>query len=270
MNKVNAVRKNQFRTGCCALAIGFSMCWFPAPSFAISVSISDNVVVLDSRRRSGEVELLSMTPSPVEFDVKPASLPEDVKDGRAYLRWSPARTLVPANQGRPLRMVFRPPADLLPGEYIVRLAVKSRQVNYQPIFLDEPEPSNESAGQGLAVGMAIQPVLPVTVYMRHEVDSPALQVSPFEATIEDASSHGHFLVRKKPGAISFVGAVALVGEETGSVLIRGRMRMGQTVDEMRVSVPRRDNEARLKEPVCLHLWPNFPARGEPEQKVCSY
>lgn len=238
-----------------------------SPAFAISVSISDNVVVLDDRKRSGEIELLSMTPSSVEFEVHPTDVPQGVKDGRNYLRWAPARTLVPANQAQLLRMVFRPPADLAPGEYIVRLAVKSRQVDYQPDFRQERR--SEKEDQSFAVGVAIQPVLPVTVYIRHKVDSPALTLAPFEPVSGDESVHGYFRVSKDPDAISFVGTVALVGKSSGAVLTRGRLRMGQTVDDMRIRVPRRENEPDLNEAVCLHLWSSFPARGEPEQKICG-
>ena len=241
---------------------------FAEPAHPISVSISDNVVVLDNRQRSGEIELLSMTPSPVEFEVEAMAVPEGMQDGRDYLRWSPARTLVPANRASPLRMVFRPPADLPPGEYVVRLAVQSRQVDFQPSF--EEGPDEEAPPQdGLAIGVAIQPVLPVTVYIRHQVDSPELTIGTFEPAAGDEDSHGHFTVRKAPEAISFVGTVALVGQHSGETLTSGRLRMGQNATERRIRVPRRDEEPALSEPVCLHIWPSFPARGEPEQRVCS-
>jgi hypothetical protein len=249
------------------LALALIIGLFPAAAWSISVSISDNVVVLDTRQRSGEIQLLSMTPSPVEFDITPMDVPEGVLDGRDYLRWSPPRTLVPANRGSPLRMVFRPPADLAPGEYVVRLAVKGRQVDFQPSFLREPEEGVEG-DQGLAVGVSIQPVLPVTVYIRHQVESPALTVGQFEPVVDDERSHGYFMVSKDPDAISFVGTVALIGAESGNTLTSGRLRMGQTVDDMRIRVPRRDEEAELAEAVCLHIWPSFPARGQPEQRVC--
>ena len=236
---------------------------------AISVSISDNVVVLDNRQRSGEIDLLSMSPSPVEFEVKAMAVPEGVQDGSDYLRWSPARTLVPANRSRPLRLVFRPPADLPPGEYVVRLAVQSRQVDFQPSFQQDADDGQEPPQGGLAVGVGIQPVLPVTVYLRHQVDSPQLTIGTFEPTANDTSSHGHFMVRKAADAPSFVGTVALVGQHSGERLSSGRLRMGQTVSERRIRVPRGEDEPALTEPVCLHLWPSFPARGEAEQRVCS-
>lgn len=251
-----------------ALIIGVLLMW-PNQSFAISVSISDNVVVLDSRQRSGEIALLSMTPSPVEFEITPMDLAEGVIDGRDYLRWSPARALVPANRGTPLRMVFRPPADLPPNEYVVRLAVKSRQVDYQPNFERPAEDGEEPAEDGLSVGVAIQPVLPVTVYIRHQVESPTLTIGDFEPAVDDPRSHGHFIARKPLEAISFIGTVALFGANSGEMITSGRLRMGQTVNETRIRVPRRDTDAELSEPVCLHIWPTFPASGEAEQRVCS-
>lgn len=239
------------------------------PAHAISVSISDNVLVLDGRQRSGEIALLSMTPLPVEFEVEAMKLPEGVQDGSDYLRWSPARTLVPANQASPLRMVFRPPADLPPGEYVVRLAVKSREVDFEPSFQQDSDDAQEPPEDAFAIGLAIQPVLPVTVYIRHQVDSPELTIGAFERVTDDESSHGHFMVEKASESVSFVGAVALVSQESGTTLTSGRLRMGQSVNERRIRVPRRDDEPALSEPVCLHVWPSFPARGAPEQRVCS-
>ena len=265
---MNIAHSDHRRFSALAVIIGSLMMW-PTQGFGISVSISDNVVVLDSRQRSGEIVLLSMTPSPVEFEITPMNLAEGVIDGRDYLRWSPPRALVPANRGTPLRMVFRPPADLPPNEYVVRLAVKSREVDYQPDFERSPEDDEERANKGLSVGIAIQPVLPVTVYIRHQVDSPILTIGNFRPVTDDPRSHGHFTARKPPEAISFIGTVALFGADSGEMLTSGRLRMGQTVNETRIRVPRRDTDAELNEPVCLHIWSTFPARGEAEQRVCS-
>jgi hypothetical protein len=239
------------------------------PAWAISVSISDNVVVLDGRQRSGEIELLSMTPTPVEFEVTLMDASEGVLDGRDHLRWSPARTMVPPNRGRPLRMVFRPHADLPPGEYVVRLAVQSRPLTVESNVGSSPVDDRNPSEPGLTMAVRLQPVLPITVYMRHEVSSPELTVGAFERAVDDAQHHGHFIVSKAPDAISFVGTVALVGADTGRVFSRGRLRMGQTVATLRVRVPRAEGEATLDEPVCLHIWPTFPASGEPDQRVCS-
>ena len=238
----------------------------PLMAHGISVSVTDSIVVLDERSRSGEIDLLSMTPSPVEFEVAPDDLPDEVNDGRDYLRWAPERTVVPANRSRPLRMVFRPPADLPAGEYIVRLAVQSREVDYAPDFGDN---ESEEDDQGLSVGVALQPVLPVTVYIRHNVDSPTLSVGAFTPSPDDVDTHGYFTVSKPPEAISYIGTVALVGASSGERYTKGRLRMGNTVDEQRIRVPRLENDARLEEAVCLQLWPKFPARGEPEQTVCQ-
>ena len=251
------------------LLTGLLTIFFAPPSDAISVSISDNVVILDDRSRSAEIDLLSMTPTAVEFDIEPRDLPDGVKDGREYLRWAPERVIVPANRSRPLRMVFRPTADLPAGEYIVQLTVQSREVDYQPNFGNDGDDDGEASDNGLAVGLAIQPVLPVTVYIRHQVDSPTLSIDAFIPSPEDADSHGFFTVRKPPEAISFVGTVALVDNASGERLTSGRLRMGQTVTEQQVRVPRREGEEALQGRVCLHLWAEFPPRDAPEQEVCD-
>lgn len=253
--------------GLVTVAVFSGLTWTPV--WAISVSISDNVVVLNTRERSGEIDLLSMTSSPVEFDITAMDPPNGMVDGRQYLRWSPERVLVPANRASPLRMVFRPPADLAPGEYVVRLAVKSREVNFAPAFNLGSDAEGAEVDNTLAIAVAIQPVLLVTVYIRHLVDSPELTIGEFVPAIEDASTHGYFMVGKDPDAISFVGTIALVGANTGNTLASGRLRMAQNVDQRRIRVPRDETDAVLIEPLCLHLWPSFPPRGEPERRLCS-
>lgn len=265
------IQKPMIEAGC-RVVLSLSRCFLslaliaPVIAHAISVSVTDSVVVLDERSRSGQIDLLSMTPSPVEFEVRPDDLPDKVNDGQDYLRWAPERTVVPANRSRPLRMVFRPPADLPAGEYIVRLAVQSREVDYEPDFGDS---DSEEGDEGLSVGVALQPVLPVTVYIRHNVDSPSLSVGEFTPSTDDADTHGYFTVSKPPEAISYIGTVALVSASSGERYTSGRLRMGNTVDEQRVRVPRIDGDKGLEESICLQLWPEFPARGEPEQTVCQ-
>jgi len=252
-----------------SISILFGLIFLAGTARAISVSITDNVVVLDESSRSAAIQLLSMTPSPVEFEVRATELPPEVQDGRELLRWAPERTVVPANRGRPLRMVFRPPADLSAGEYVVRLAVQSREVDYEPDFGNDDDAATEDGENRLQIGVAIQPVLPVTIYIRHKVESPKLVVNTFQPTPEAQETHGYFNVSKRPEAISYIGEVALVGEVSNTVYTSGRLRMGQTVNEKRVRVPRRDGDEQLTEAICLHLWPQFPAEGEPEQKVCQ-
>ncbi|WP_144244440.1 hypothetical protein [Pseudohaliea rubra] len=251
-----------------SLTGGLLIFCLPRYGLAISVSVSDTVVVLDSRHRSGEIQLLSMTPSPVEFEITPIDVPEGALDGSDYLRWSPPRVLVPANRGRPLRMVFRPPADLPPGEYIARLAVKSRQVDYQPDF-DGPDKSTGADETRFSVGVAIQPVLPLTVYIRHQIEQPELTISAFMPAPNQENAHGHFLVKKNAGDVSFIGTVSMVGQNSGEILSKGRLRISQTASERRVRVPRREGEGVLGEPVCLYLWDTYPPRGRPVKEVCG-
>lgn len=253
---------------CHKVAFFFALLTLAGSAQATSVAISDNLLVLSDRERSGEIELLSMQPVPAEFTVTAADLPDEVLDGNAHVRWAPQRTQIPGNRSQPLRVVFRPPADLAPGEYVVQLNVMSREVNPPPLS-DSLQGDGGSAANGMAAGVAIQPVLPVTIYLRHKVESPAIEIVPFEAATNDPQSHGDFTVRKAPEDISFVGTVAVVGEQSGRTFSSGRLRVGQTINEMRVSVPRRADEPPLDEAVCLKVWPRFPAEGSPEQTVCG-
>lgn len=234
---------------------------------ASSVSISDNVLVLSNNDRSGQIELLSMSSEAQEFTLALDDLPDGVKDGREFLRWGPKRITVPANRGRPMRVVFRPPADLEPGEYVVRLAVKSVDARRSEISAEEQSEGESSEGVGANVG--IQPVLPVTIYIRHEVESPDLDITEFVASPDDDSKYGYFTVSKNSDAISFIGTVLLEGADSGQEYTSGRLRMGQTSDETRISVPQRSDDTPLDEAICLKVWDSFPATGDPVQTVCS-
>lgn len=237
----------------------------PAQAQDISVSVSDNVIVLSDRKRSGGIELLSMTPDALEFSVAAAGAPEGARDGSEHLRWSPPRALVPPNRGVPLRVSFRPPEGLEPGEYVARLNVQSRPANPPPVFQPAETPEG---GAGLSVRVPIVPVLPVTVYIRHKIDPPALEVERFEPERGDADMLGHFLVRK-PAGVSFVGTVAVVAEADGTVLSRRRLRLGQTITESRVAVPRGDGQREVAGAVCLRVWRDFPEQGEPDTVRCN-
>jgi hypothetical protein len=239
---------------------------------AISVSISDTYVVLDSsQQRSGKVQLLSMGSNPVEFDVQLAEPLDGVPNGTDYLRWAPSKMVVPGNTSRPLRMVFRPPADLAPGEYIAQFKVTSRQAASQPNFEGDRE-DRENDQSGLGVGVAIQPVLPVTVYMRHKVHQPRLSelsITGFEVIMEESAPRAKFSVTKREKDISFFGAVALVGEFSGEVLSKSRFRVGHTVDNLDVQLPISKPKEVGSQPLCLHFWGTLPGRGDPDKRLCG-
>ena len=248
-------------------SLAISLLLIVSKAGASSVSISDNLLVLSNSDRSGQIELLSMTSDAKEFTLALDELPDGVQDGREFLRWGPKRIRVPANRGRPMRAVFRPPADLDPGEYVVRLRVKS--VDAGGDGMSRNGTGEGELGEGVGASVGIQPVLPITIYMRHKVESPELEITEFIASPDDDNRYGYFTAAKAPDAISYIGTVLLEGADSGQTYTSGRLRLGQTSNETRINVPKRGDDSPLEEAVCLKVWNEFPAKGRADQTVCS-
>lgn len=238
------------------------------PAYSGSVSVSDNLLVLSNEKRSGEIELLSMDSTPKEFTLELGDLPDSVKNGEAYLRWAPSRIIVPGNRGRPLRAVFRPNSDLAPGEYVVRLLVKSVDVN-QEASPSSPDNDDQASEPGVGANIGIQPVLPVTVYLRHQVASPDIQLSDFTPTPNDPDRFGVFTATKASDAISFIGYMTIEHQQTGQTLSSGRLHIPQTVDKRVIQVGRVGDEISSDDTLCLNVWAGEEVSGEPDHTSCN-
>ncbi len=234
----------------------------------VSVALSDNVVILDSTSRSGMIELVNLGSEPTEFRLKvDETLVDSPTDASKMLRWAPARAMVPAHQTRPMRISARPSPDLAPGEYVFQVGVTAEA---RPVPR-KPRPGEvEVPPDGLAVTIPIVPTLPITVYLRHEIDPPMLEVEPLVLTPEDDGVLGYFPVRKHHPAYSFVGQVQVVEEGTEKVINSGRLHLKPGSPGSRVSMPRGNVPLESNGRYCVRVWDSFPGEGPAKVESCGH
>jgi len=234
----------------------------------ISVALSDNLIILDSKSRSGMIEVVNLGDEPTEFRLKvDETLLGTPNDASSMLRWAPARTLVPAHQTRPVRVAARPTPELAPGEYIFRVGVtaEAKPVARKP----KPGEDIEAPPDGLAVTVPIVPTLPVTVYLRHDIPPPALEVEPLVLTPGDEDVLGYFPVRKHNPAHSFVGQVQVAEMGTGKIANSGRLHIAQGKPGSRVNMPRGKVQVDNTATYCVRVWDHFPGEGPPQVESCG-
>jgi len=237
----------------------------------VAVAVSDNVAIIPGGRTSAVIDLINLENAAVRFDIKLDLDPT----GKArtdptlhpalnkHLRFSPERILVPGNETRPLRVAFRAPADLPPGEYRMWFHVT-------------PEPlPDENAGKaiqevegGLAVSVAITPVIPIAVYVRHKIPHPTARMEKLEITPADDKSQARVLVRKTVPDISYVGTLAVLNATNGEMVLQGRAHITADKPEAYVQVPRHLPTLPSGTPLCARLWHTAPPSGPPDQDEC--
>lgn len=234
----------------------------------ISVAISDNLIVIEGRARSGQIDLVNGGEDPMEFTVFPMKDPSGiVASAEPILRWAPERAVAAAHRSLSFRVLARPSPELEPGEYAYQFGVRAQvQREAPPIRMlqdgEEPEPL-------ISVSVPVVPVLPVTVYVRHRMETPRVDPEPLVLTPEDEDNLGYFKVVKRVPNVSFVGQIQVVDRDTGEVLSSGRLHLAQQGTNARVSMPRVFYPADRAEGYCLRLWDHFPGEGEPYISLCE-
>lgn len=235
----------------------------------VSVSLSDNLIVLDDKRRSGSIDLVNLGEDPMEFSVTPAKDASIVvKSAEPILRWSPQRTVAAAHRSVSLRVLARPPANLPAGEYAfqfnVTATVQRPQGNTRVI-----EEGKAARDQLIAVSAPVVPVLPVLVYVRHGMPTPLVDIEPLTLTPDDKDNLGYFRVVKRTPDVGFVGQIQVVERDSGTVLSSGRLHVGQQGADAKVTMPRLFFPAERASLFCLKLWSQFPGEGEPYAQLCD-
>lgn len=235
----------------------------------VSVALSDNLLVLNSQTRSSMFELVNLGSEPTEFRLTTDKLLLGTKeDASKIIRWAPARALVPANRTIPVRVSARPTPGLAAGEYIFRVGVtaEAQPVPRRPRSGD----TAEAPPDGIAVTIPLVPTLPVTVYMRHQIEAPMIDVEPLVLTPDDKEIMGYFPVTKRNPAYSFVGQVLVLEKSTGQRINSGRLHLRQGgTGSSRVSMPRGQTPLQAAAQYCLQVWDHFPGKGEPTLVVCG-
>lgn len=238
-----------------------------AQQSGVSVALSDNLIVLEQRSRSGTIELVNLASDPTEFRVSILGVSDSEVDGSALIRWAPQRALAPANRTAPFRVSARPPGDLPPGEYLIRVGVTAAVQAPPPLPRETNE--NEEPEQGIAVVVPIVPTLPVTVYYRHGIETPMVDAQPLVETPDDENFIGYFPVVKQQPEYSFVGTVQVVEKTTKTLINRGRLHLRQSTERSNVRMPRGEQTMIENGVYCLQIWDHWPGQGTPTTEVCS-
>jgi len=239
----------------------------PAPG-GISVAISDNLIVIDGRSRSGQIDLVNGGGDPMEFTVFPMKDPHGiVASAEPILRWAPERSVAPAHRSLAFRVLARPTPDLEPGEYAYQFGVRAQvQRDAPPIQVRQGEEDPEPL---IAASVPVVPVLPVTVYVRHRIDTPRVDPEPLVLTPEDPDNLGYFKVVKQRPDVSFIGQIQVVDSVSGEILSSGRLHLAQQGSNAKVSMPRVFYPADRAGGYCLRLWDHFPGEGDPYASLCD-
>ena len=241
---------------------------FAQEAGAVSVAISDNLIVIDADQRSGQIDLVNGSDDPMEFTVYPMSEGAGiVKSAEPILRWAPERSVAPAHRSQAFRVAARPTPELEPGEYAFQFGVRAElQRDQAPIIMQEdgkePDPL-------IAAIVPVVPVLPVTVYIRHKIETPRVDIQPLVLTPDNPESLGYFTAVKQQPGRSFVGTIQIVEKSTGTELSKGRLHLAQAGSEAKVNMPREFFLAEKASDYCVRVWDKFPAEGEPYASLCD-
>jgi hypothetical protein len=234
------------------------------------VTLSDNLLVLDNQNRSSTVDMVNMSDDPMEFTMTVANEFNGIgADGIPLVRWQPARAMVPTGQSVALRVASRLRADLPAGEYEFRVGAKSI-TQRPPITLI---PSDTPGGEpGMSMIGIVMPELPITVYLRHNIDKPSVQVRPFVSTPDDLVYSGYFPLVKKDPAVSFVGIGQIVRKDTQAEVVSSRIHLTPRQAEGRFNLPRSAKPGMASivgNATCLRIWSEYPARSKHTQELCG-
>ena len=237
-------------------------------SASISVAISDNIIIIDGGSRSGTIDLVNGGADPVLFTVYPINEPIGIiANAEPYLRWAPETSLAPAHRSVSFRVLARSSSDLDAGEYAFQFGVRAEvQRQESPITLLEDD---DKANPLVTASVPIVPVLPITVYLRHAIETPRVDPQPLVLTPEDDKVLGYFMLTKVTPQQSFIGQVQVIDRTNDSVLSSGRLHLAQAGTRARVEIPRGEFDPNRESNYCLLLWDHFPGEGEPYITMCN-
>lgn len=236
----------------------------------VRVTLSDTLLVLDSQYRSSSVDMVNMSEDPVEFTMTVTNDFNGIgADGIPLVRWQPAQAVVPGGQSVAFRVASRLRADLPAGEYEFRVAAQS--VSQKPPVTLIPSDTPDGP-PSMSFTALVMPALPITVYLRHNIDKPSVTVLPFVPTPDDHDFLGYFPLIKKNPAVSFVGIGQAVLKDTQAEVIGRRIHLTPRQAEGRFSLPRAGKpvgQTVAANTLCLRLWTEYPARSKHTQELCG-
>ncbi|MCX7284629.1 MAG: hypothetical protein NTX28_11410 [Novosphingobium sp.] len=145
----------------------------PLPEGAVGgmgdINLYPKRVVLSDRERTASIGLYNRAPAAGEYEISIADMAmrpdgqmlqlsaitdpaerEKVKAASAWLKWSPHRVALPANEALMVRIMTRIPADLPPGEYRAHFSV----ISVPPE--EGPETIEQATGQAVGGDLAVR------------------------------------------------------------------------------------------------------------------
>lgn len=231
------------------------------------VTLSDNLLVLDEQNRSATIDLVNMSEDPMEFQMTVKNEFEGMgPDGIPLVRWAPAKALVPANQSVAMRVASRLRPDLPPGEYEFRVGAQSTPQRPPVQFIPSNDPKEPAA---MSVMVPVMPTLPITVYLRHKIDKPTVEVGPFVPTPNDPDSAGYFPLLKKMPSVSFVGVGQAIRANDQTEVVSRRIHITPRQAQGRFVLPRGKALEQGGGPYCLRVWDSYPGRSKYDRESCS-
>lgn len=244
-------------------ALVVALLGFAGQSMAqLSVTISDNVVILDEKRKSGSIDLVNLGADPVEFSV--ATLDDNrTASGEELIRWAPSRVLVPPHRSARLRVMARNTASIAEDEQLIRLGITAA-------VQQAPRPINptEDTTDAVAVTVPVIPTLPLFVYVRNKNIENLITLESFVTTPDHEKFSGYFPISKSAANRSFVGQVKVINKETNEILSEGRVHLPQGTEKSLVQVLRGEKSGTTPIVHCIQLWDQYPGQGNPSQTVC--
>lgn len=234
----------------------------------VTVAISDNIIVIDGTKRSGTIDLVNGSSDAVIFSVYPLEESIGIKQSlNNLLRWAPQSGLAPAHRSLPFRVLARPTPNLAPGEYAMQFGVRSEvQKKNPPIIVNAEDELEEPS---ISVSATIIPVIPITVYYRHQIPTPKVDIEPFRLTPADQLYLGYVSVTKRMPNVSFVGQIQLEDRATGRVVNSGRLHLAQQGVSAKVRISRVEETSETDREYCIKVWDHFPAERAPYINECS-
>ena len=254
-----------------AAGAAISMVLGAAEAQTVSLSLSDNLVVLNDKQRSAVLELVNLGDDLLEFNLTASEQASGkLKDGASIVRWAPERALVQPHRAVPMRVSSRTTPEMPPGEYVFKAYVK-----VTPHEAERRAPTTEKPGEAqdssLSISVGVSPSLPITVYTRHKIAPNMLDAGAFVLTPEDSKYIGYFPVVKRVPLQSFVGRVQAIDKPTSAVLNEGRLHLPPSADKTdtsNVRILRTEQNSKAQGPYCLRIWDQFPSEGPPVQEFC--
>ena len=178
----------------------------PTASNGQGVMLSPGTVILSDRARSAEISVGNINTRSAAFEVQEAFYRQD-RDGRliesdpasapnsalALVRIGPRRFSLAPSEGRPVRVAFRPPAGLPPGEYRLHAIIKN--------LSDSPDRPREEAvtheGEArFVIHLAV--ARGVRILVRYQVIPEGATLGNLTATRDEGGERIEFDVHRHP------------------------------------------------------------------------